>query len=171
MCLKFVKSLFVILLILLSFSFVFGQTPRPPVTEDLPVGIKENLAKQRIKQNEKDFQELISRSEEVVKLSEELQKSYENNKQLSNDDSKKLEKLEKMMKKIRQDLGAAEDKESIKDDPVTLSHTLSSIKEKAENLVAELKKTGRFAISVGAVESSNIIFRLVKLLRVNKLRS
>lgn len=170
MYVKLIKSLFVTSIILISYSFALGQSMRSPIVEDMPMGIKENLAKQRIKQEEKDFQELISRSEEVVKLCEELHESYEVNKQLSSEDSKKLEKLEKMMKKIRQDLGAAEDKDTAKDDTSTLSLTLASIKDKAEDLVSELKKTGRFAISVGAVESSNMIFRLVKFLRVNKLK-
>lgn len=170
MYVKFLKSLFVTSLLLASYSFISAQTAGSPLVEDLPIGIKENLAKQRIKQEEKDFQELITRSEEVVKLCEELHESFELNKQLSNEDSKKLEKLEKMMKKIRQDLGAAEDKDTAKDTPSTLSSTLASIKEKSEDLVSELKKTGRFAISVGAVESSNMIFRLVKFMRVNKLK-
>ena len=108
---KSFKPLFLTLFVLVTASFAFGQFDDTPPKEDIPTGIKETLAKQRIKQNEKDFEELISRSEEVAKLSEELSKSVENSKKLSSEDTKKLQKLEKMVKKIRQELGASEDKE------------------------------------------------------------
>lgn len=175
MFLKITKFIIPLTLILLSVGFVFGQENRNEPKEDLPEGFKENLAKRRIKQDEEDFQELVKRSEEAVKISDELNKSYEDNKKLSAEDTRKLEKLEKVVKKIRQDLGAEDDKEAnnttdnnAEDKPSTLSTMLSSIKEKSSSLLAELKKTGRFAISVAAVESSNAIFRLVKFLRFNK---
>jgi len=136
---------------------------------DVPEGLKENLAKRRIKQEEEDFQELLNRSEEAVKLSEELVKSFEENKKLSTEDTKKLEKLEKVVKKIRRDLGAEDEKsEQVDENPATLPSTLTALNDKATDLLTELKKTGRFAISVVAVESSNAIFRLVKFLRFNK---
>lgn len=166
---KFFKFLVPTIFILISVVFVFGQEDKNNNKEDLPDGIKENLAKRRIKQDEADFQELVKRSEEAVQISEELNKSFENNQKLSSDDSKKLEKLEKVVKKIRNELGAEDDDKDNNDDkPTTLSLTLKNIKEKTTDLLAELKKTGRFAISVAAVESSNAIFRLVKILRFNK---
>ena len=168
---KIYKFLLLTSFFLFSAAFVFGQLDDKNSQQkyELPESLKENLAKRRIKQEEEDFQELIKKSEEAVQLSEELSKSFETNKKLSVEDSKKLEKLEKVVKKIRRDLGAEEEEtEKIEEKPSTLPHTLGNIKEKATNLLAELKKSGRFAISVVAVETSNTIFRLVKFLRFNK---
>lgn len=170
---KIIKFSLPLILILLSTGFVFGQSDRFSPKEELPEVLKESLAKRRIKQDEEDFQDLVKRSEEAVKLSEELNKSYEDNKKLSGEDNKKLEKLEKLVKKIRQDLGAEEEKETINNEekPGTLSNTLTNIKEKSTSLLTELKKTGRFAISVTAVESSNAVFRLVKFLRFKQIKN
>src|SRR5438045_1575633 len=79
-----------------AFSQIDATSPngRQP-KEELPKNIKETLAKQRIEREKKDYEELVQRSEEAVKLSEELEKSFSNSNQLSAEDLKKLEKLEK----------------------------------------------------------------------------
>lgn len=166
---KFFKIIFIFSLVLFGVVLCFGQDGNGNQSKmDFPDTIKENLAKRRIKQEEEDFQELIQRCEEAVQLSEELNQSFEVNKRFSLDDAKKIEKLEKVVKRIRKDLGAADDKDGKADNPATLPKTLASIKEKASNILEELKKTGRFAISVIAVESSNTIFQLLKFLKFNK---
>ncbi len=63
--------------------------------EDLPKGIKESLAKSRIDREKKEYEELLRRGEEAAKLSEELGNSFAQNKTLTVDDQKKLERLEK----------------------------------------------------------------------------
>lgn len=158
------KFLFILLIGLFGVGLVFAQD-----TRDYPEALKENLAKRRIKEEEKEYNELIKRGEEAAKLSEELSKSYEENKKLSAEDQKKLEKLEKVVKRIRRDLGAEDDDENEKEaKPSTMFKTLTTIKEKTYNLLAELKKASRYSISVVAVESSNTIFRLIRFLRFNK---
>lgn len=157
--------------IFLLFLLVFfgGELASAQDTKDYPEALKENLAKRRIKEEEKEYNELIKRGEEAAKLSEELTKSYEENKKLSDDDQKKLEKLEKVVKRIRRDLGAENDDQDEKESkPSTMITTLNIIKEKTSNLLAELKKASRYSISVVAVESSNTIFRLIRFLRFNK---
>lgn len=167
---KFPKLIFIFLLVLASVSLTSAQTERNPQPKlDLPDAMKENLAKRRIKDEEEEYQELIKRGEEAVKISEELSKSFEKNQKLSSEDQKKLEKLEKVVKKIRRDLGAEDDKEDEENKPSSLMNTLTTIKEKSSNLLSELKKTSRYSISVVAVESSNAVFKLVRFLRLNKI--
>ena len=69
--------------------------------DDFPKNIKESLAKSRIEREKKEFQELVQRGEETLKLIEELEKSFSENKQLSAEDQKKLDHLENLTKKIR----------------------------------------------------------------------
>lgn len=167
---KLSKVILLFTLLFLSATVSSAQNERNSQPKlDLPDSMRENLAKRRIKDEEEEYQELIKRGEEAVKLSEELTKSYEENNKLSGEDQKKLEKLEKVVKRIRRDLGAEDDDEETQNNkPSTLLNTLKIIKEKSNSLLSELKKTSRHSISVVAVESSNAVFRLVRFLRFNK---
>jgi membrane-associated HD superfamily phosphohydrolase len=140
-----------------------------PRKEDLPIGIKESLAKQRIAREKKDFAELVLRGEEALKLSNDLEKSFTENNQLSVEDKKKIDRLEKVIKKIRNEIGADDD-ESIEFDNKSLSvlSALKALQNNTEKLVGELKKSTRYSISVVAVESSNMLLKVVRFLRLGK---
>jgi hypothetical protein len=47
--------------------------------EELPKGIQESLAKQRIEREKKDFADLLERGEEALKISNELEESFVKN--------------------------------------------------------------------------------------------
>lgn len=124
-----------------------------------------------IKQQQKEFRELLDNGEEAVKLSSELEKTVEKSSGLMAEDQKKLERLEKLFKKIRNSLGGEDDEEAPaeeKPSSLSLKAAVSTLSEKASNLLAELKKTTRYSISVLAIQSSNTIIRLVKYIRFSK---
>ena len=141
-----------------------------PKKEDLPTGIQESLAKQRIEREKKDFAELLTRGEEAVKLSGELEKSFAQNNQLSLADLKKLDRLEKLVKKIRNEIGGDDDDKSIEldDKPLSVINALQFLQNNTVKLVDELKKTTRYSVSVVAVESSNLLLKVVRFLRFGK---
>jgi ElaB/YqjD/DUF883 family membrane-anchored ribosome-binding protein len=142
---------------------------RPSQEEDLPKSIKENLAKGRIEQEKKEYQELLDRGEEALKLSEDLEKSFSSNNKLSSDDYKKLERLEKLVKKIRNDLGGDEDEAVVEEKNLsTFESAFKVLQENTSKLVGELKKSTRYSISVIAIESSNVLLKVVKFLRFRK---
>jgi Mg2+ and Co2+ transporter CorA len=145
-----------------------GDTQR----EDLPKGIKETLAKGRIEREKKTFAELIERGEEAIKLSDELEKSFVQNNQLSSDDRKKLDRLEKLVKKIRTEIGgkdeATNDNSDSANQPLSIQNALKFLQTNTIQLVDELKKTTRYSISVAAVESSNLLLSVVRFLRFRK---
>ena len=137
--------------------------------EDFPKGIKESLAKSRIEREKKDYEELIQNGEEVVKLSETLEKSFAESNTLSPEDQKKLDRLEKLAKKIRKELGASDSDDA--DDEIHLSsmrNAFQTLQTSTGNLVGELKKTTRYSISVVAVQSSNALLKIVKFIRFGK---
>ncbi len=82
---------------------------RAPVKDDVPKNIQETLDKHRIDQAKKDHDEMIERGEEALKLSEELEKSVANNNKISPQEQAKLVRLEKIIKKIRNELGGDDD--------------------------------------------------------------
>ncbi len=140
-----------------------------PPKEDLPTGIQESLAKQRIEREKKDYAELLARGEEAVKLSGELEKSFAQNNQISSTDQKKLDRLEKLVKKIRSELGADDDKSvELDDKPLSVVNALKVLQNNTVKLVDELRKTTRYSVSVVAVESSNLLLKVVRFLRFGK---
>lgn len=174
-----IKRIFRFLFFVSIFSFAamlcFAQTPgsRDEQKEDLPKNIKESLTKSRIEQEKKDHEELLQKAEEATKLSAELQEAYEKNKTLSAEDKKKLDKLEKLLKKIRKDLGGDDDGDSKENSdnpletekPSTVVSALNKLRSTSVNLFDELKKTSRFSISVVAIQSSNAILKVIRFLR------
>ena len=176
MVLSFTQSIFTIFIIGFAVSFAAAQSDSTtrsgvPAKEDYPTGIKESLAKQRIEREKKDFAQLLSRGEEAAKISTELEKSYAQNNQLSAEDRKKLDRLEKLVRKIRSELGGeGGDDETVEldDKPLSVGNALKSLQNNTVKLVGELKKTTRYSVSVIAVESSNILLKVVRFLRLGK---
>lgn len=136
--------------------------------EDLPKGIQETLAKKRIQTEEKEYQELIAKVEEADSLSNQISASIQKGGKLSGEDLKKLDRLEKLINKIRGSLGAKDDNS---DDETTDSFSPEdnkSIQELSGDLLTEIKKIGRHTISVIAVESTNSLLKLIRSLKFNK---
>jgi hypothetical protein len=160
-----------------AFSQIDASTPggKPQSKEELPKNIKETLAKQRIEQEKKDYEELLQRSEEAVKLSEELEKSFTDSNKLSSEDQKKLDRLEKLVKKIRSELGGDDDeneRESVEKEkpekPSTLGSAFKTLQSNAAQLFSEIKKSTRYSVSVVAIQTSNALLKLVKFIRFGK---
>ena len=175
-------------IILLVFIFIAAvninaqsdaSTPngRAPQKEELPKNIKENLVKHRIEQEKKDYNEMLERGEEALKLSEELEKSVAANNKISSQDQVKLARLEKIVKKIRKELGGDDDDAQteekietaeIEEKPGAVSSAVKKLQSTATKLVNELKKTTRFTVSVVAIQSSNSLLKILKFIRFGK---
>jgi hypothetical protein len=144
-----------------------------PLNEDFPKGIKETLAKQRIEQEKKDHEDLLKNGEEALKLSSDLEKSFADNNRLSLEDQKKLDRLEKIVKKIRKELGGDDDENVSEKDPAekspnSMQTAFKALQDGTIKLVEELKKSTRYTISAVAIQSSNLLLKVVKFLRFSK---
>ncbi len=129
---------------------------------------RETMAKWKLKEEKKDYEELLKRGNEAEKLVEELTKTYGETQKLSKADTVKLERLEKLVKKIRSEIGAEDDNEPDENAPKDLVDAIKLLSENAANLVSELKKSTRHSISVVLVETSNTLLRIVKFIRFNR---
>lgn len=137
-----------------------------PREGEIPQNIQETLARRRIEQEKKDHDELIERGEQALKLSEQLENSYKQNKKLSKADYERLETLEKLLKKIRKDLGGDDDKNDENEEtPPDIGDAVKSLRENTLSLFDYLQKTTRYSISATAIQSSNTILRIVKFMR------
>ena len=143
--------------------------PDEPKTDE-PKTIKDMLLKQRLAREKKDHKEMLERGEEALRLSRQLEKSFEQNKQISRYDKEKLDALEKIVTKIRKELGGGDDGEEAEktEKPSTLKEAFQFLQDTTVKLVDELKKTSRFSISAIAIQSSNTVIRLARFLRLRK---
>ncbi len=167
MFLNFPRLIFAVLLISSAAVCAFAQFPdtAPPNKEDYPKTVKETLAKGRIDREKKDYQQLIEHGEEAAKISDELGKSFAKHNKLSSEDQKKLDRLEKLVKKIRNELGGDDDNDSVEDKPSSISVAVKTLQDTATNLVDMIKKSTRYSVSVAAIESSNALLKIVRFIR------
>ena len=133
--------------------------------DDYPKNVKETLAKGRIDREKKDYEELVQHGEEAAKLSDELSKSFAKQNKLSPEDQKKLDRLEKLAKKIRNELGGGDDDTADENKNLTLSAAINTLQDTTAGLVDMIKKNTRYSVSVGTIESSNVLLKIVHFLR------
>lgn len=137
-----------------------------PAPEEIPKNIQESLKKQEFERRRKDFEEMLENGEQAVKLTEEVEYSFNKNNKLTSNEIQKLEKIEKLLKKIRNELGGDGDDDADKPaKPLTIKSAILALKETSANLYAELKKTSRYSISVVAIQSSNKLIDIVRYIR------
>lgn len=149
----------------------------PPFGErrnrDTPQSFEEMITKQRILKNKKDFQEMQDRGDEALRLSKSLEQSFEQNQAVSAYDRDKLIELERLVKKIREDLGGDDGDDddaetSAVKKPNSLQSAFKSLQETTVSLVDELKKTTRFTVSAAAIQTSNSALKIIRFLRLKK---
>ncbi len=133
--------------------------------DDFPKTVKETLAKGRIDREKKDYEELVQRGEEAAKIGDEISQSFAKQNKLSSEDQKKLDRLEKLAKKIRSELGGDGEDDSDENRPSSTSAAIKMLQETTTNLVGMIKENTRYSVSVAAIETSNALLKVVRLLR------
>lgn len=121
---------------------------------------------------------MLQRGQEALELVEKLTTATEDKTVLSAQDKKNLADLEKLVARIRRDLGGSDDKQPLNfpvhqgDEPEdvpdsnSLSDAIRFMKKKTVTLVDELSRSSRFSVSAVAIQSSNTIIRLTRYLRL-----
>jgi len=155
-------------------SGAFGQSGRDILPdgsprEPPPKGVREMMDKLRIEKEKKDYAEMLERGEEALKISDELDASLSKSLTLTEKDRKKLATLEKLVKRIRSDLGGDDDDTAETDEkdemPSTIVQGFKTLRNTTVRLVDELKKTTRFSISAAAIQTSNAVLRMTRYLK------
>lgn len=121
--------------------------------------------KANVKHEEASHRETVERAEEAAHLGAELLSIFERNKAVGRDDLKKLERVEKLARKIRSSAGASDDDEGLKSPPNSVGMALTRLAEVADRLHKSVKKTSRFVVSAAAIELSNEVIELARYIR------
>lgn len=174
---RVIQIIFVLLFALFGSTFAFAQAadatsplfPKENQKEQVG-GLREMLEKMRIEREKKDHEDMIRRGQEALDLSNELEKAIESEQKLTPKDIQKLDALEKLVKKIRGELGGGDDVDNDDDEkavenPSSIVNAFKNLRSATVKLVDELKKTTRFSISAAAIKSSNSVLRIARFLR------
>jgi hypothetical protein len=128
--------------------------------------IEEEMRKRReIKLAEKEYQENVDRAREAAELGAQLRDAFERNNALGRDDNKKLERLEKLTKRIRSEAGGSDEDATLDNPPHELKPALSRLADVAASLRKIVEKTPRQVVSATVIDQANTVLQLLKLTR------
>jgi hypothetical protein len=119
----------------------------------------------RIRHEEDSHRELRERADEAARLGAELHEAFTSGQGLGREAVKKLEKVEKLARQIRNGVGGSGDDSKLEDLPDNLGAAFSHLAELAGDLRQEVKKTSRHVVSASAIEQSNRLIWLVRHVR------
>jgi hypothetical protein len=126
----------------------------------------EMRSKLEIKEEKKKYDEHVARAKEVSHLASQISSSYETSKTFSPDDEKKLERLQKLTKRIRNDAGGAENNSDLdKDIPAGMDETLKKISEMANELEKLVECTPRNVVSAAVIDQANKLLVVLQHIR------
>ena len=162
-----------------AFSQVTPPPPRPSPTppprpvdgtfknpDDTPMTTfeEEIRAKREIKIAEKEHQENLNRAKEISEIGKQL-KDFKDNSTLDHDCVKKIERLEKLTKKVRSEAGGDDDEITISPRPTDLPSAMKQISEASETLSKDVQNTPRRVVSASVINNANVLLELIRLAR------
>lgn len=162
-------------------AFIFGevaaqQRPSPIAGADrsasgseseIMVGSPEDemRARQGIKYAEKQRRENLERAREAAQLGTEIQAAFDKNQMLSRTELKKLERLEKLTRKIREESGGSAGEVTIENPPHQLKPALGRLAEIVDEMRKGVEKTPRQVISAFVIERTNEVLEVIRYVR------
>jgi hypothetical protein len=156
-----------------------NSTPAPPprtpdITADrngqenpgpLTTFEEELRAKRAIKLAEKEHEDNLNRAREISQLGQDLKSEMKSRTSLDPGDTKKLDRLEKLTKKIRGEAGGEDDDVQIANAPADIPTAVTQIADNAEQLSKDVQKTPRQVVSAAVIDRANVLLQLVRILR------
>ena len=168
-----------VFLILFWSSLAAAQIPRPsptpppgPIdgtirqdTAPLTIFEEELRAKRAIKIAEKEHEENLARAKEIAEIGKELKDSLKDKTVLDHDSVKKVERLEKLTKKVRGEAGGEDEDVEIPNRPSDLPTTVKEIADATESLSKNVQDTPRQVVSASVIDKANVLLELIKMVR------
>lgn len=144
-----------------------AATPGKADSSDTNFGSPENemRGKLLLKEEKKQYDENVARAREVSQLGSQVQESFAAKKLFNSDDGKKLERLEKLTRKIRNEAGGSESDAEVKDIPGEIEAAVKRLADVADGLYKLVEKTPRHVVSATVIDQANKLIGLVQRLR------
>ena len=132
---------------------------------------EEMRVKRQIEAADKAHKDNVNRARHLVSLSESLVSAYKANKQLSREDLKKLERVEKLVKKIRDEAGGSEQECDPEEHPKDLPTALARLLELSDSLKQRVEKTPKRVVSAAIIDEANVLLELIRVVRTMQTRT
>jgi hypothetical protein len=151
-----------------------GQTVSPPPSQMDPTTTRERpmtemeaemKAKQAIKYAEKGHQENVDRAKEIADIGKELKAAVNDTPLLSRESQKKIERLEKLTRKIRGESGGDDQEIELPNRPSDLPSAMGRIAEASAKLSKDVQNTPRQVVSASVIQNANVLLELIKIVR------
>ena len=168
---------FIIMIVILLSCFtlnLFAQNRvpnKPPDRNDdlnRPLTVQESLTRARIAAAEQEYHKIKQIAGELTLLAKDLHRTSQGQVELTSDNKKKLDKLEKLAKKVRSEEGGSDD--DLVDKPADLDSALKQLELAAIDVDAEIKDLNRYGISARLVGKVNEIISLAKFIKKAKYK-
>ena len=121
-----------------------------------------------LKTEKKQYDENVARAREASQLATQLVEAYQAKKDFNSDDGKKLERLEKLTRRIRNDAGGSETDPDVKDIPTAMEAAVKHVAEVADELRKLVEKTPRHVISASVIDQANKLLGLIEHVRESR---
>jgi hypothetical protein len=126
---------------------------------------EEMRAKRAIRMAEKEHQQNLDRAREISQLAKDLQQGFKTANSLDRESLKRLERLEKLTKKIRGEAGGEADEVQIANRPADRAAAIGQIADAAESLSKAVQSTPRRVVSASVIDGANVLLELIGILR------
>lgn len=126
---------------------------------------EELRVKRAIKEAEKEYKQHRERAKELCDLGKELDESFQKKQTVDNDVSKKLERIEKLTKRIRDAAGGSDVETGIEDAPQDLSVAIGRVAKMSESISEQIHKTPRQVVSATVIADANVLLELIRVVR------
>jgi hypothetical protein len=128
--------------------------------------LKESLERMRIARDKKEYEEMMSRGDEMLRRTMQLERSVEVAGSVTDSERGQIAMIEKLAKQIRKQLGGDDDDyQAANKNPMSTTAAVKSLRSATTELHEQLKKTSRFTVSAAAIQSSNEVLRIARYLK------
>src|SRR5215208_3630494 len=144
------------------------SSPRAQRASDFGRPTEEMLRRAEIRREEETHKEMVVRADEAAQIGDELLTSFKKKSSLTRDDLKRLERLEKLARKIRGSAGGSDDDEELTDPPGKIEGAVTRLAKLAGELKESVSKTSRLVVSGNVIRHSNEMIELIRHIRTFK---
>ena len=141
-------------------KMIGGDSSKPFVAVD-----EEMRAKHAIQVVDKEYQENLDRARDLTFLSTSLAASFKEKNALDREDIKKLSKVEKLAKSIRNAAGGEGEDIQLEKVPTDLGAALSMLEDLSKSLREKVEKTPKHVVSAAVIDEANVLLELIRVVR------
>ena len=122
-------------------------------------------ARVALKAEKKEYEDNLARAREAAELGTQISEEYGARQTVDAEEAKKLERLEKLARKIRSEAGGSGLDEDYENPPRTLDSAIKRVKELATALQKDVEKTPRHVVSAAVIDHANDLLGVIQNLR------